>query len=78
VGYEIPLKLAWDELADLIAAQVVSVTRTDCTQPSSNACNPMDLLKAIAPTEPPGFFGVPVGEPTVPKMNDKVMKVSRD
>jgi hypothetical protein len=30
----------------------------------------MDLLNAIAPTEPPGFLGVPIGEPTVPNWND--------
>ena len=62
--------------AALIAAQVSSETRTDCTQPNSNAVKPMDLLNAIAPIEPPGFFGVPVGEPTVPKRNDKVISVS--
>src|SRR5574341_2059959 len=56
----------------LIAAQVASETRTDCTQPNSNASSPMDLLNAIAPTEPPGFLGVPIGEPTVPKRNDRV------
>src|SRR5215207_6033278 len=50
----------------LIAAQVTSVTRTDCTQPSSNVLNPMDLLNSIPPTEPPGFLGVARGEPTVP------------
>jgi hypothetical protein len=33
----------------------------------------MDLLNSIAPTDPPGFFGVPEGEPTVPNLNDKVM-----
>ena len=33
----------------------------------------MDLLNWMAPIEPPGFLGVPVGEPTVPKRNDKVM-----
>jgi hypothetical protein len=33
----------------------------------------MDLLNSIAPTEPPGFLGVPAGEPTVPNLNDKVM-----
>jgi hypothetical protein len=31
------------------------------------------LLNAIAPIEPPGFLGVPVGEPTVPKMNERDM-----
>jgi len=57
----------------LIAAQVSSDTRTDCTQPNSNAVNPMDLLNSIAPTDPPGFLGVPIGEPTVPNENDNVM-----
>jgi hypothetical protein len=33
----------------------------------------MDLLNSIAPTDPPGFLGVPEGEPTVPNLNDKVM-----
>jgi len=36
--------------------------------------NPIDLLNSIAPTEPPGFLGVPEGEPTVPNLNDKVME----
>src|ERR1700690_2562700 len=56
-----------------INAQVSSETRTDCTQPNSKAVKPIDLLKAMAPTEPPGFFGVPLGDPTVPKRNDKVI-----
>src|SRR3990172_357407 len=58
---------------DLIAAQVASVTRTACTQPSSKASSPMDLLNSIAPTLPPGFLGVPIGEPTVPNLKDKVI-----
>src|SRR5215216_5854154 len=57
----------------LMAAQVTSVTRTDCTQPSSSVFSPIDLLNSIAPTEPPGFLGVPSGEPTVPNWKDKVM-----
>jgi len=28
----------------------------------------------MAPIDPPGFFGVPVGEPTVPKRNDKAIR----
>jgi hypothetical protein len=56
-----------------MSAQVASVTRTERTQPSSNAVNPIDLLNSIAPTEPPGFLGVPMGAPTVPNENDKVM-----
>jgi hypothetical protein len=35
---------------------------------------PMDLLNSIAPTEPPGFLGVPIGDPTVPNENDKAME----
>src|SRR5512142_1781493 len=58
----------------LINAHVSSETRTDCTQPSSNAPSPIDLLNSIAPTDPPGFLGVPFGEPTVPKRNDEGME----
>src|SRR5574340_11985 len=57
--------------AERMRAQVASVTRTDCTQPNSSAVSARDLLNWIAPTEPPGFLGVPVGEPTVPNRKER-------
>src|SRR5947207_960198 len=51
----------------LISAHFSSLTRTDCTQASSSAPKPSSAVRAIPPTVPPGFLGVEVGEPTVPK-----------
>src|SRR5512140_778482 len=56
-----------------ISSPVSSETRTDCTQPSSSAARPTLLLNWMAPRDPPGFLGVPFGEPTVPKRNEDGM-----
>src|SRR3990170_3674409 len=49
-----------------IAWQVSSFTRTACTQPSARAPSSISAILRTAPTEPPGFGGVEIGEPTVP------------
>src|SRR3989304_9618648 len=49
-----------------IAWQGSSFPRTACPQPSSRAPSPISAILRTAPTEPPGFGGVEIGEPTVP------------
>ena len=50
-----------------IALQVSSVTRTARTQPSSRASKSQLFQAQDGTYTAPGFFGVEIGEPTVPK-----------
>jgi hypothetical protein len=77
---------AWTESATpcsadaaLMAAHVLSVATTDCTQASSSAPSFNSLMRAIAPELPPGLVGVLLGAPTVPKINSSgIMPLAAD